>query len=65
MKVQEKFAESLVKSIGTFFRKYITLKIKISLALHENVQIKQLLFLSFIYFIRKSRFPLDIFPPIW
>ena len=49
MKVQEKFAESLVKLIGTFFRKYITLKIKILLVSHENVQIKQLLFLSLFY----------------
>ena len=64
MKVQEKFAESLVKLIGTFFRKYITLKIKILLVSHENVQIKQLLFLSVIYFIRKSSFPLDIFSPV-
>lgn len=61
MKVQEKFAESLVKSIGTFFRKCIPLKIKILLVSHENAQIKQLLFL---YFIRKSGFPLDIFSPV-
>lgn len=64
MKVQEKFAESLVKSIGTFFRKCIPLKIKILLVSHENVQIKQMLFLSFIYFIRKSSFPLDFFSPV-